>query len=371
MERVRARALFRIRLQASRYFLIGKSVGALGKPSARAVRDNERTVPQMLSLRTMHVVFLDRATLAPQTQLRPLPFDHTLETFERTAPNEVAERIRNADIVIANKARLSAEALAGATRLRMIAVSATGTNNVDLHACAARGIVVSNVRDYAGHSVPEHTFALIFALRRSLLAYREAVRAGRWLESGQFCFFDFPIRNLAGSTLGIIGDGALGQAVAHMARALGLRVLFAARKTRNDAQAGYVPLDTLLEESDIITLHCPLAPETQHLIDAQAFARMKRQPLLINTARGGLVDEAALADALQSGAISGAGFDVVTQEPLPADHPFQAILSHPAFILTPHVAWASDEAMQALADQLVENIAAFHEGNPRNIVNAR
>jgi glycerate dehydrogenase len=318
----------------------------------------------------MHVVFLDRATLAPQTQLRPLPFDHTLETFERTAPEEVARRIRHADIVIANKAPLTAEALAGASRLRMIAVAATGTNNVDLATCAARGIVVSNVRDYAGNSVPEHTFALIFALRRSLLAYREAVRAGRWLESGQFCFFDYPIRNLAGSTLGIIGDGALGQAVAQMARALGLRVLFAARGTRNDAQAGYVPLDTLLAQSDIVTLHCPLTSETRNLIDAAAFGRMERRPLLINTARGGLVDETALVNALQSGAISGAGFDVATEEPLPADHPFQAILSHPAFILTPHVAWASDEAMQALADQLVENIAAFHAGKPRNTVTA-
>jgi len=318
----------------------------------------------------MHVVFLDRATLAPQTQLRPLPFEHTLETFDHTAPNEVASRIRNAHIVITNKVRLTAKAVDGAARLRMVAIAATGTDNVDLRACEARGVVVSNVRDYAGHSVPEHTFALIFALRRSLLAYRDAVRAGRWLESRQFCFFDFPIHDLAGSTLGIIGDGALGRAVAQMGRALGLRILFAARKTRSDAQAGYVPLDTLLEHSDIITLHCPLTAETRHLIDGTAFARMKRRPLLINTARGGLVDEAALVEALRSSVISGAGFDVTTQEPLPADHPFQAILSHPAFILTPHVAWASNEAMQALADQLVENIAAFYEGRPRNVVAA-
>jgi len=353
------------------HFLTGNSGGGSRKPGGHLVRDNGRTAPLSLRPDIMHVVFLDRATLAPQTQLRPLPFDHTLETFERTAPDEVAARISNADIVITNKARITAEALAGAPRLRMVAVAATGTDNIDLHACATRGIVVSNVRDYAGNSVPEHTFALIFALRRSLAAYRDAVREGRWLESGQFCFFDYPIRNLAGSTLGVIGDGALGQAVAQMGRALGLRVLFAARKTRNDAKAGYVPLETLLEESDIITLHCPLTVETRDLIDATAFARMKRRPLLINTARGGLVNEAALVDALQSGAISGAGFDVVTQEPLPADHPFQAIVSHPAFILTPHVAWASDEAMQALADQLVENIAAFCEGKPRNRVSAR
>ncbi|WP_321878547.1 D-2-hydroxyacid dehydrogenase [Paraburkholderia bannensis] len=316
----------------------------------------------------LRVVFLDRATLSPHTRLRALPFAHQLETHERSSPEEIAERIRDADIVITNKAPITAQALDGALRLRMIAVAATGTDNIDLSACAARGVVVSNIRGYALNTVPEHTFALIFALRRSLVAYREAVRAGRWLESGQFCFFDFPIRNLAGSTLGIVGAGALGQATAAIGRALGLRVLFAAHGNRVGMDGDYVPLDALLAQSDIISLHCPLTPATRNLIDAAAFERMERRPLLINTARGGLVDEAALVDALQAGQISGAGFDVVSQEPLPAQHPFQAILAHPGFILTPHVAWASDEAMQALVDQLIDNIVAFHAGEPRNIV---
>lgn len=328
----------------------------------------------------VQIVFLDRATLPPQTQLRPLPFDHVLRTFERTAPSEVAQRIGEAEIVITNKTPITAAALAAAPRLRMIAVAATGTDNLDLQACAARGISVSNIRDYAVHTVPEHTFALIFALRRSLLAYREAVRAGRWLESGQFCFFAFPIRNLAGSTLGIVGAGALGRATAAMGRALGLRVVFAAhdtqktQKAQNDHERGInacderMPLDALLAHSDIISLHCPLTPATRHLIDADAFARMARRPILINTARGGLVDEAALVKALQCGQISGAGFDVASEEPLPATHPFQAILAHPGFILTPHVAWASEEATQALADQLIDNIAGFYAGQPRNIV---
>ncbi|WP_321903015.1 D-2-hydroxyacid dehydrogenase [Paraburkholderia tropica] len=318
----------------------------------------------------IRIVFLDRATLSPQTVLRSLPFAHTLQCFDHTAAADVATRLRHADIAIANKTPISAAALADAPSLRMIAVAATGTDNVDLRACAARGIVVSNIRDYAIHTVPEHTFALIFALRRSLVAYRDAVRAGRWLDSGQFCFFDFPIRNLAGSTLGIVGAGALGRAVAAMGRALGLRVLFAAHGERASASNDHVPFDDLLAHSDIVSLHCPLTPATHHLIDASAFARMARRPLLINTARGGLVDEAALVEALQSGAISGAGFDVVSTEPLPAAHPFQALLGHPHFILTPHVAWASDEAMQSLADQLIENIAAFHGGAPRNIVTA-
>ncbi|MGU7769133.1 D-2-hydroxyacid dehydrogenase [Burkholderia sp. MR1-5-21] len=319
---------------------------------------------------SLNIVFLDRATLSPHTVLKPFPFPHELRTFERSAPSDVAARIRDADVVIVNKVRLDAAALAGATRLRLVAIAATGTDNVDLHACAARGIVVSNIRGYAARTVPEHTFALIFALRRSLVAYRDAVRAGRWLDSGQFCFFDFPIRDLAGSTLGIVGDGVLGRAVAGIARALDMRVLFAAHGAHTDPQAGYAPLDTLLQQCDVLSLHCPLTPATRHLVDAAAFARMARRPLVINTARGGLVDEAALVDALRSGQIAGAGFDVVTEEPLPAAHPFHAILSHPGFILTPHVGWASDEAMQALADQLVDNVAAFHDGAPSNVVTA-
>ncbi|AOK16649.1 glycerate dehydrogenase [Burkholderia cepacia] len=318
----------------------------------------------------VNIVFLDRATLSPHTVLKPFPFPHVLRTFERTAPADVADRIRDADVVIVNKVRLDAAALSGAERLRLVAIAATGTDIVDLDACAAHGIVVSNIRGYAVRTVPEHTFALIFALRRSLVAYRDAVRAGRWLDSGQFCFFDHPIRDLAGSTLGIVGDGVLGRAVAAIGRALDMRVRFAAHAGHADPQAGCAPLDTLLRDSDVITLHCPLTPATRHLIDAAAFARMARRPLLINTARGGLVEESALVDALQSGQIAGAGFDVVTQEPLPAVHPFHAILSHPAFILTPHVAWASDEAMQALADQLVDNVAAFADGAPRNVVTA-
>ncbi|WP_175755643.1 D-2-hydroxyacid dehydrogenase [Burkholderia ambifaria] len=314
------------------------------------------------------IVFLDRATLSPRTVLKPFPFPHDLQTFERTAAHEVAARIGDADVVVTNKVRLDAVVLGDGPRVRMIAIAATGTDIVALDACTARGIVVSNIREYAARTVPEHTFALIFALRRSLVAYRDAVRAGRWLDSGQFCFFDHPIRDLAGATLGIVGAGVLGRAVAALARALGMRVLFAAH---GDARGDdHVPLDTLLRDSDVITLHCPLTPATRNLIDAAAFARMARRPLLINTARGGLVDERALVDALQSGQIAGAGFDVLTQEPLPAAHPFHAILSHPAFILTPHVAWASDEAMQALADQLVDNVAAFARGEPRHVVTA-
>jgi glycerate dehydrogenase len=316
----------------------------------------------------MNIVFLDHGTLSPRTVLRRPSFAQELRLYERTAPEELETRLADADIVIVNKMRLDARALAAARRLKMIAVAATGTDNIDLAACERRGIIVSNIRNYAIHTVPEHTFALIFALRRSICAYRDAVRAGRWQEAGQFCFFDHPIRDLAASTLGVIGDGVLGQAVAQMGRALGMKVLFAAYKGRDDMGPLYTPFEQVLERSDVLTLHCPLTSSTRHMIGAAELARMVRHPLLINTARGGLVDEAAVGPALDAGLIAGAAFDVVSVEPPPPDHPFNALLDRPNFILTPHVAWASDEAVQTLADQLIDNIEAFQRGAPVNVV---
>lgn len=316
----------------------------------------------------MHIVFLDRGTLSPQTRLRPPAFAHTLQTHERSTPAEAAERLREAEIVLVNKVRLDAATLAQAPRLKLVAVAATGTDNIDLAACRERGITVCNIRQYAVNTVPEHTLALIFALRRSLLGYQASVRAGRWQAAQQFCYFDHPIRDLAGSTLGVIGDGVLGQAVATLGRALGMRVLMSAHKGRSDMGPLYTPFEQVLAESDVLTLHCPLNAHTRHLIGRPEFAQMRRRPLLINTARGGLVDEDAVGWALDQGHIAGAGFDVVSVEPPPPDHPFMALLERPDFILTPHVAWASDEAIQALADQLIDNVEAFVAGQPRHVV---
>jgi len=318
--------------------------------------------------RLPRIVFLDRDTLSPEACLRAPAFPHRLDVFAKTAPDEVAERIRDAEIVITNKAPLRREAIAGARNLRFVAVAATGTDVVDVKACAERGVIVSNIRNYAIHTVPEHAFALIFALRRSIAAYRDAVIRGRWQEAGQFCFFDYPIRDLAGSTLGIIGDGVLGRSVADLGRALGMRILFSAYKGADGMGPLYTPFDEVMRTSDVITLHCPLMPSTQNMIAEREFALMARQPLLINTARGGLVDEEALAAALDRGQISGAGFDVVTQEPPPSDHPLMQLAGRPNVILTPHVAWASQEAIQSLADQLIDNVEAFWSGNPRNVV---
>jgi glycerate dehydrogenase len=316
------------------------------------------------------IVFLDRATLPAEIDLRAPGFASEVISFAATKPAEVAARIADADVVIVNKVPIRAAAIASASRLRLIAVAATGYDNIDLSACAARGIAVSNIRNYAVNTVPEHTFALIFALRRSICAYRQSVAQGAWQKSGQFCYFDYPVNDIAGATLGIIGDGALGQSVAAIGRALGMNVLFSSYKGVAGMGPLYTPFEDVLRTSDIITLHCPLLASTRNMIAEPEFAQMQRRPLLINTARGGLVDEQALADALKRGQISGAGFDVVTTEPPPPDHPFMQLLDLPNFILTPHVAWSSREAIQALADQLTENIDLFWNGTPRHLVSA-
>ncbi|MCW5714955.1 MAG: D-2-hydroxyacid dehydrogenase [Bauldia sp.] len=314
------------------------------------------------------IVFLDRDTLSPETTLKPINYPHRLVTHSRTRPEEVAERIADADIVIVNKVPVREDALASARRLKLVALSATGTDNVDVKAANGRGITVSNIRNYAGHTVPEHTFALILALQRNILAYRDSVKAGRWQEAGQFCYFDYPIKGLAGSTLGIIGDGVLGKAVADLGRAFGMKVLFSDYKGSTGMGPLYTPFDEVMRVSDVITLHLPLMASTRDLVGEREFALMERRPILVNTARGGLVNEDALHAALTSGKISGAGFDVVTKEPPELDSPLMRLLELPNFILTPHVAWASQDAIQGLADQLVDNINAFIGGAPRNVV---
>src|SRR4051794_33951486 len=313
-----------------------------------------------------HIVFLERGSI--EASVRRPSFEHTWIEHDRVAPGELAALLREATIAIVNKTPVPGNILGQLGRLRLVAVAATGTDNVDVAACRARGIVVSNIRNYAVHTVPEHSFALILALRRSVLAYRDSVRRGRWQEAGQFCFFDHPIRDLAGSTLGIIGEGAIGGSVADLGRAFGMRTLFAAHKGSTGMGPLYTPFDEVLEQSDVITLHCPLTPATRNVIAAAEFAKMKRKPLLINTARGGLVDEGALAAALRSGQIAGAGFDVATVEPPGPDHPLMRLLDLPNFILTPHTAWASAQAIQGLADQLIDNVEAFQAGRPANVV---
>src|SRR4029077_4972968 len=248
-------------------------------------------------------------------------------------------------------------------KLKLIAVAATGTDVVDKAFCKQNGITVVNIRNYAFNTVPEHVMALIFALRRNLLAYVADVRTGRWGKVNQFCFFDHPIRDVAGSTLGVIGYGAIGKSVAKRAEALGMRIL----PYDVFPQAVLVDLETIYRESDVITLHTPLTPETKNMIGAKELKMMKPFPTPTNPARGGLVDEQALAEALKNGTIGGAGFDVLTKEP-PKEGNVLLDLRLPKFILAPPVARTRKEAMQILADQLIDNIEAFVGGSPQNVV---
>jgi glycerate dehydrogenase len=317
---------------------------------------------------THRIVFLDRAAIAPQIRVRPPSFAHELIEHPETAADQVVGRLAGASIAITNKVPITDATLARLPALKLVAVAATGTDCVDKAACAARGVAVTNIRGYAVNTVPEHTFALILALRRNLVAYRESVLAGRWQQSGQFCFFDHPIRDLRGARLGIIGEGVLGQRVAELARAFGMQPMFAAHKGKSGLGPLYTPWQEALETSDIITLHSPLTKETRGMIGMPEFEAMKRRPLIVNTARGGLVDETALVRALDAGLISGAGFDVTDREPPDPDHPLMRVARRHNVILTPHVAWASDEAQQDLADQLVANLENFVAGRPTNLV---
>jgi glycerate dehydrogenase len=312
-----------------------------------------------------HIVFLERDSL--DAQVRRPAFAHSWEEHGKLAAGEIVPRLQRATIAIVNKTALRAEAIGRLPALKLIAVAATGTDNIDLAACRQRSIVVSNIRDYAVHTVPEHAFALILALRRNLIAYREDVARGLWQKSEKFCLSSHPIRDLHGATLGIFGEGSLGQGVASLARAFGMRVLFADHAPPKAAGIEFTPADKVLEQSDIVSLHLPATPQTLNMIGAGELAKMKRGALLINTARGGLVNENALADALRQGIIAGAGFDVLSVEPPALGNPLLAA-DIPNFILTPHVAWSSREAMQSLADQLIDNVEAFARGSPRNVV---
>jgi glycerate dehydrogenase len=312
-----------------------------------------------------NIVFLDRESLIANVR-RPV-FSHSWTEYAATAAADAAARLAGATIAITNKVPLRADTLAQLPELKMIAVAATGTDIIDLAACKERGIVVANIRNYAYATLPEHTFAMILALRRNLLAYRADVLAGKWQKSDKFCLFDHPIADLAGSKLGLLGYGALGQAVARLGRAFGMEIIVHKRTPVEEDGVRNVSWDELLETSDVLSLHAPLNDQTRNLIGAAELARMKRSALLINTARGGLVDEAALAEALTTGVIAGAGFDVLVKEPPPEDN----VLLHlhlPNFILTPHIAWASTQAMQILADQLIDNIEAYAAGKPVNVV---
>lgn len=311
--------------------------------------------------RPLKAVFLDFASLSPEdldlAPLKALPVELVLH--DRTAAADTAARLQDADIAITNKVLIDSAVMAACPRLKLIAVTATGINNIDKAGADARSISVANVSGYGTQAVAQHTFALMLALTNRLREYTRDAVNGRWSQSPQFCLTDYPVRDLADSTLGIIGYGELGREVHRLASAFGMRVLVA--EGEGGAAAGRVPLEVLLRQSDIITLHGLLTEKTRGLINAARLAQMKRGALLVNTARGGLVDEAALIAALKSGQLGGAAVDVLSVEPPPADHPMLAA-DIPGLLITPHCAWVSRGARQRLLDATVDNIRHFIAG---------
>ena len=287
--------------------------------------------------------------------------------FDNTQEEEILSRIKDANVVIANKVRLGEVQIASSNALKLICIAATGTNNVDLEAAAANGVKVCNVTNYATPSVVQHVYCLLLALITKFKQYQTAIQEHRWQQSPFFCLLDYPIAELAGKKLGIIGYGVLGQAVAELGKAFGMHVLISARKG-SDVSQGRVTLEQLLRQSDVVSLHCPLTPETHNLIGEQELKLMKPGALLINTARGGIVNEKALAEALVTGTIAGAGMDVLSEEPPKNGNPLLD-LDLPNLIITPHIAWSSVESRQRLMEQVALNIDAFFNGKPRNIVN--
>lgn len=318
-----------------------------------------------LQMTKQTIVFLERNTF--NVPFRKPSFDHEWIDFGETSPNQVADRLASATIAICNKVQLRGDALAQLPKLKLIAVAATGVDNVDLAYCRSHNIAVCNTRGYAVNSLPEHALMLMLALRRNLVAYRADIKAGRWHEARQFCLLDHPIGDLKGTTLGIIGFGTLGRSMVQLGSAIGMEVIVAERKEAAVVRADRVSFAELLRRSDVISLHCPLTEETKNLIGADEIQQMKVNAILINTARGGLIDDHALLDALKGGRIAGAGIDVLRNEPPREGNPLLEV-DLPNLIVTPHNAWASRQAMQSLADQLIDNLEAFIRGAPRNLV---
>ena len=307
------------------------------------------------------IVFLDRTGI-PATHEIPRPnFAHQWIEYDRTSADQTYERAKEADIIITSKVLLTRELLAQLPKLKLIAITATGTNNVDMVAAQELGIVVKNVTGYSSVTVPEHVMGMIYALKHSLMSYhRDQIMTDRWATCGQFCYVDYPVTDIRGSTLAIFGKGNTGSEVARLAQAVGMRVIFAEHKNAQVIREGYVSFEEAFKQADIVSLHCPLTEQTQHLINAETLALMKPTAYLINTGRGPLVDEKALLEALENRQIAGAALDVLAKEPPELDDPLMLAAKRlPNLLITPHVAWASDSAVTTLVNKVTENMETF------------
>ena len=309
----------------------------------------------------MNIVFLDSTGIPASHHIPSFSFPHQLTEYAHTPAEQVLERAKDADIIITSKVILNHEILSQLPKLKLIAVTATGTNNIDLAAAKVLGIVVKNVTGYSSVTVPEHVIGMIYALKHRLIDYhRDQLLTERWATCGQFCYVDYPISDVQGSTLGIIGRGCIGNEVARLAQAVGMRVLFAEHQHATTIREGYTAFDEVLEQADVISLHCPLTPQTEQLINAKTLALMKPNACLINTGRGGLINEADLLQALQSGKLAGAALDVLVKEPPASDDVlWLAAKTQPNLLITPHVAWASDSALTTLVNKVAQNIEEF------------
>lgn len=316
----------------------------------------------------MKAVLLDWATMGPDLNITEMQaLLPNLEIYDDTDDDQMAERIAGAEIVLGNKVILSEKLFEAAPRMRLIGLTATGTDNVDLVAAKQRGIAVCNIRAYCTQSVAEHVFGCLLNLAHNLGAYVADVRDGAWQEADNFCMLTYPIKELSAMTLGIVGYGELGKGVARIAKAFNMDVIVAARPGSDEIPDGRVSMDELLQRADAISLHCPLNDTTRNLFAAAEFATMKETAILINTARGGLVDSQALADALRAGEIAAAAIDVLPEEPPVNGDP---LLDYQGsnLMVTPHTAWGTLTARQGAIDELTANIAAFLEGKKRNRV---
>lgn len=316
----------------------------------------------------MKAAFLDYATVdagdLDRTELAGTVEELLIHDF--TSPEARVDRLAGMDAALINKIRLGDEEFAALPDLRYVGLVATGTDNVDLAAAARHGVTVTNIRDYCTPSVAQHAMALILTLSRRLDRYRELVREGAWRAPRPFCLLDLPIRDLSDMTLGLVGYGVLARGLESLAQAFGMTVL-KSQRPGGAAAAGRVPFNELLGRCDVLSLHCPLTEHTRGLIDTRALSRMRSDAILINTGRGGLVDSAALADALRRGELGGAGIDVLPAEPPPPDEPLLAS-DIPNLVLTPHVAWASHSARQKALDEVTQNLRAFVRGERRCVV---
>lgn len=308
----------------------------------------------------MNIVFLDRTGVPSHIPFPKPSFAHTWTEYDVTHSDQILERSKDADIIITSKVVLTAEIMKQLPKLKLIALTATGTNNIDLEAAQELGIEVKNVAGYSSVTVPEHVLGFIFALKHSLMNWYKDQLSKKWADSEQFCYFDYPITDVRGSVMGIVGKGSLGSEVGRLAEALGMKVLFAERKGATTIREGYLPFEEVLKQADIVSLHCPLTPQTENLINKESLKLMKPTAFLINTGRGPLVDEQALADALANKTIAAAALDVLCQEPPAKDNPLiVAAAKLPNLIITPHIAWASDSAVTTLVGKVNQNIEDF------------